>query len=138
MIPKLLAFGAAIVSVALAEAAESPTLEVERLRLDCTGFLVAAGQEAPGSRIIADGIVDFSQSRVRGFGVGSVRIVSATPREVRFGTSPFEETAGAHAVEGIFNRISGVTRVVVRSAKAPSAVVIAMDLNCRPTPAAGH
>jgi hypothetical protein len=138
MIPKLLAFGAAVLSAAIAGAAESPILEVERFRLACTGFLMTAGQEPPGSRIIADGIVDFSEMRVRGLGIGSAQIVSATAAEIRFGSSPFKATVGAHAVEGTINRISGETRLVVRLPKAPSAVVIAMDLDCRPTPEAGH
>jgi hypothetical protein len=138
MIPKLIAFGAGVISVAFAEAAESPNLEVARLRLACTGFMMTAGQEPPGSRIIADGVVDFPEMRVRGFGIGSVRIVSATAEKVKFGSSPLEETVGAHTFEGTINRITGETQVVVRSAKAPSAVVIAMDLDCRPTPQAGN
>lgn len=138
MIPKLLFFGAAVLSAAIAGAAESPMVEVERLNLACTGFMMTGGQEPPGSRILADGIVDFPGMRVRGFGIGSAPIVSATAAEIRFGSSPVKANVGAHAVEGTINRISGETRVVVRSAKAPSAVVIAMDLDCRPTPEAGH
>lgn len=138
MIPKLFGYGAAIVSVAFVQAAESPTLEVERLHLACAGFMMTAGQESPGSRIVANGIVDLADKRVRGFGIGSARIVSATAEEVRFGSLPFGKTDGPHTIEGTINRISGKTQVVVWSASGVSGVVIEMDLDCRPTDAAGH
>jgi hypothetical protein len=138
MIPKLLAVGTAVMAAAWAEAAESPVLEDERLSLTCTGFLTTTGQRPPGSRIVADGIIDFLEMRVRGFGIGSAPIVSATAEEIKFGSSPVEMTVGAHTIEGSVDRISGETRVVVWSPKTPRSVVIAMNLDCRPTPQAGH
>jgi hypothetical protein len=138
MIPKFFAVGAAFFSVAFAEAAESPALEDKRLSFACTGFMVTAGQEPPGSRIMADGIVDFLEMRVRGWGIGSAPIFSATADEVKFGSPPAKRAVGTHTVEGTINRISGETRLFVRSAKDPSVVLIAMQLDCRPTPQAGH
>lgn len=138
MIPKLVAVGVAVMSVSFAEAAEGPILEDERFSLACTGFLMTAGQKAPGSRIVAEGMVDLPSMRVLGLGIGSAPIVSATAEEVRFGSSPVREAVGAHAVEGTIDRISGETRVVVRSAGVSGAIVIAMDLECRPMPQVGH
>jgi hypothetical protein len=138
MIPKLLVAGAAVMSVAFAEAAEGPILEDKRFSLACTGLLMTAGQKPPGSRIVADGMVDLRRMRVLGLGIGSATVVSATAAEVRFGSSAVRETVGAHTIEGTIDRISGETRVVVRSAGASGAVVIAMDLDCQPTPQAGH
>ena len=125
-------------SVAFAEAAEGPILEDERFSLACTGFLMTAGQKPPGSRIVADGRVDLHRMRVLGLGIGSATVVSANAAEVRFGLSPAKETVGAHTIEGTIDRISGETRVVVRSAGISGGIVIAMDLDCQPTPQAGH
>lgn len=138
MIPKLLVVGTAVLSVAFAEAAEGPILEDERFSLACTGFLMTPGQKPPGSRIAADGMVDLLSMRVLGLGIGSAPIVSVTADEVRFGSSPVTESVDAHTIEGSINRISGETRVVVHSARDFGAVVIAMDLDCQPTPQAGH
>lgn len=125
-------------SVAFAEAAEGPILEDERFSLTCTGFLMTAGQKPPGSRIVADGMVDLLHMRVLGLGIGSAPIVSATADEVKFGSSPVRQAVGAHTIEGTIDRVSGETRVVVRSARDSRSIVIAMDLDCQPTPQAGH
>jgi len=138
MIPKLLAVGAAVMSVAFSEAAETPISEDERFSLACSGFLMTAGQKPPGNRVSADGMIDLIGMRVLGLGIGSAPIVSASDDEVKFGTSPAREAVGAHTIEGTIDRISGETRVVVRSASTPWTVIIAMDLVCQPTPQAGH
>jgi len=125
-------------SVASSEAAETPISEDERFSLACTGFLMTSGQMPPGNRVAADGMVDLIGMRVHGLGIGSAPIVFASADEVKFGTSPVRETVGAHTIEGTIDRISGETRVIVRSARAPGSVIIAMDLDCQPTPQAGH
>ena len=138
MIPKLIGVGAAVFLVSFAKAAESPESEDDRLTLACSGSMVTADQAPPGGRIIANGIVDLVDMRVRGFGIGSAQIFSAGAEEVKFGDSPLKQTAAGYRVEGTIDRLSGATQILVRSAKDPSAVLIAMDLECKPTPEVGH
>jgi hypothetical protein len=134
MIPKLFAAVAAAVLVASVEAAEAPVVDDHGFALACAGFMTTAGQEPPGSRIIADGVVDFLAMRVRGLGIGNAAIVSATEARIEFGSSPTKNGSGAHTVEGTIDRVSGETHVLVRSAEAPSPALITMALDCRLSP----
>lgn len=138
MIPKLIAVGAAFILVSVAKAAESPEVSDDRVSLACSGSMVTAGQAPPGSRIMADGLIDFLEMRVGGLGIGSAPIVSVTTAEIKFGASLLPTTDRGHSVEGTIDRLSGETRIFIRSAKAPRTTLIAMELDCRPTPLAGH
>lgn len=138
MIPKLIGIGAAVLLASFARAAENPEIEYDRFRLACSGSMVTTGQAPPGSRIMADGIIDIPNKSVRGFGIGSAPIVSVSAEVVKFGTSALKKAAGSHGIEGTINRLSGATRVVVRSTKDPWTVLIAMELDCQPTLQAGH
>ena len=102
---------------------------IERLRLSCTGAMIAEGQPLPGSRIVADGLIDFVGQRVQGFGVGSQPIIVLTASDIDFGSSPPEGARG-DIVEGSIKRQTGTTRIVVRSPQDLSNVLIEMTLAC--------
>jgi hypothetical protein len=102
---------------------------IERLRITCVGTMATAGVPPPGSSIVADGLIDFVDKRVRGFGVGSQPIEVVTISEIDFGSSPPGEGRG-NIVSGSIDRQSGNTRIVVRSALDPSDIRIEMRLDC--------
>jgi hypothetical protein len=103
---------------------------IERLRLTCTGAMIAEGQPLPGSRIMADGLIDFVGRRVQGFGVGSQPIIVLTASDIDFGSSPQGEGARGNIVEGSIKRQTGATRIVVRSPQDSSSVLIELTLAC--------
>jgi hypothetical protein len=134
MIPKWILIGVAMTCTSAVHAVDGAPQLDEVLGLACTGTMIAGDHETPGSRIVADGIVDFLKKQVRGFGVGSVPIIFASAAEVRFGSSPIEEPLDAPTIEGTIDRTTGKTRIVVRSSKEPARALIAMTLDCRLTP----
>lgn len=134
MISKLVALIAAVILAPLALAAESPEVREDRFALDCSGFMETAGQPPPGSRIMVGGVVDLREMNVSGFGIGYAPIFATTGEEIRFGASPLEVRVGAQRIEGTINRLSGKTRVSVRSTKEPQTMLIGMELDCRPVP----
>jgi len=138
MIPKLIAVGAACALAPVAWAVESPEIGEDRVALTCSGFMLAEGQAPPGSRIEAEGLIDFLGMRVRGLGIGSEPIVSVSAETITFGASLLKTTDRGHSVDGTIDRLSGETLIFVRSAKAPRTTLIAMELDCRPTRQAGH
>jgi hypothetical protein len=117
-----------------AHAVDGAPQKDEIVRLACAGTMIAGDDGSPESRIVASGTVDFTKMQVRGFGLGSAPIVFASSTEVRFGASPLVEPKGAQAVEGAIDRLTGKTSIVVRSAREPTLRLIAMSLDCRPTP----
>ncbi len=102
---------------------------IERLRATCVGTMATAGVPPPGSSIMADGLIDFVEKRVHGFGVGSQPIEVVTIAEIDFGSSPSGGGRGS-IVKGSIDRRSGNTRIVVRSAQDPSDIRIEMRLDC--------
>lgn len=123
--------GAATIAAATALARDGSGPDESRLRLDCRGTMIAG--EAPESRIVADGFIDFVAGRVTGFGLGSTPIVAVSEAAVAFG-SPVAAAAAGPAVEGSIDRRSGRAEIVVRSAADPARLLIAMDLACRMSP----
>ena len=111
--------GAVLLAASAAEARNGAAQTEQRFRLTCQGTMSTEG--TPESRILADGVVDFVAMRVRGFGIGIAPIQRLT------------ETEG-NAVEGSYDRATGATRIVVRSASGPPRDLIAMDLTCRTVP----
>jgi hypothetical protein len=134
MISKPVALLAAVTLASLAHAAESPEVREDRFALDCSGFMETAGQPSPGSRIMVGGIIDLRAMTVSGFGIGYAPIFATTGKEIRFGASPLEVRVGAQRIEGTIDRLSGATRVIVRSTKEPQTMLIGMELDCRPIP----
>jgi type II secretory pathway pseudopilin PulG len=131
---------------------ETATVD-QRFLLSCTGAMATDGR-APdrndtADRIVATAVVDLTTQRISGFGIGSAPIVVSTPAMIGFGNGGVDtltlaaETArppGAKTgtlVEGSFDRLSGVTTVVVHPASEPERVLIAMRLDCRIVPAPG-
>ena len=100
----------------------------DQIRLACTGTMMTAGQPAPGP-IVSTGVIDFQAQLVRGFGMGSQPILILTVSEIDFGSEPSDSPSGT-IVEGSINRQSGATRIVLRSARAPDAVLIESVLKC--------
>lgn len=134
MFAKLALVGAALFFSTLAQADEEASQPISEIALACTGTMIAEGQEPPGSRILADGVVNLQSMRVRGFGMGSTTVISASATEVEFGSTALMEMRQGHTVEGTLNRQTGRTRIVVRSVKDVSSVLIDMDLECQLTP----
>jgi len=138
MIPKLVAIGALCVLGSAVWAAESPEAGDDRVALKCSGFMLAEGQAPPGSQITAEGLIDLLGKRIRGLGIGSAPIVSVTAETISFGDSLRRKPTRGHSIEGTIDRFSGETMITVREATAPWATLIAMELDCQPTPQAGH
>jgi hypothetical protein len=125
-----------------------------RVFLTCSGAMSTSSLPGPAdaeSRIVANGVVDLENLRVAGFGIGSEPIVSLTSRIVSFGTaaapghegtvvrvtdrSPTTVGPQGTVVEGIYDRTSGATTIIVRSAADRGNVVLAMTLDCTSSPA---
>jgi hypothetical protein len=134
MIAKAILVGVAMTCGTAAHAIDGAPQQDEIVRLACAGTLIAGDEGAPGSPIVASGMIDFANRQVRGFGLGSARIVFASAAEVRFGTSPLVEPREAQTIEGAIDRATGKTSIVVRSAREPARRLIAMTLDCRPAP----
>jgi hypothetical protein len=134
MIAKSILVGVAMTCATAAHAVDGAPQQDEIVRLACTGTLIAGGDDAPESRIVASGTIDFASKQVRGFGLGAAPIVFASATEVRFGASPLVDPKGAQTIEGAIDRVSGKTSIVVRSAREPALRLIAMTLDCRLTP----
>lgn len=134
MFAKLALFGGALLISILAQAAENVSQPVIEIALACTGTMIAEGQEPPGSPILADGVLNLQTMRVRGFGTGSTTIFTVSANEVAFGSTALMEMRQGHTVEGHIDRHTGKTRIVVRSAKQASSVLIDMELDCQLTP----
>jgi hypothetical protein len=100
-----------------------------RLRLNCTGTMITADQPAPGGQVVADGLIDFAERRVRGFSVGSQPIVLLTASVIDFGSAPPAGTIG-NIVEGSIDRQTGHTRIRVSSPRQPSEAKIELSLAC--------
>ena len=96
------------------------------VRLTCTGVMVTPDAGTAGQPIMADGLLDLAGMRVRGFGIGSHPIVFLTATRVAFGTS-----AGGDGVEGTIDRLTGVTRISVRSPGHPETEQMSFSLDCR-------
>jgi hypothetical protein len=123
-------------SIGTAAFAASPALESDafglsgRLRVTCTGTMITAGQPPPGGPILANGMIDFATRRVRGFGVGHQPITALTAASIAFGSSPPDAAWHGNIIEGLIDRQSGRTHVLVRSPKDPSEVRIELALSC--------
>lgn len=102
----------------------------ERLRLACLGTMITADQPAPGGKIMANGWLDLAKRRVSGFGVGSQPIVLQSAARISFGSAPPADELRGHIIEGSIDRLSGSTRVLVRSRHDPSKIVIELKLDC--------
>jgi len=100
----------------------------DRLRLACTGTMLAAGQPSPGP-VLSNGLVDFNARMVIGFGMGSQPILILTASEIDFGSTPQAGASGT-IVEGSIDRQSGATRIVLRSAREPGALLLETQLEC--------
>jgi hypothetical protein len=103
--------------------------EPDHIRLTCTGVMVTPGASAEKQPIVADGLLDLAAMRVRGFGIGSHPIVYLTAARVAFGTA-----ANGDGVEGTIDRLTGATRISVRSPKDPAAEAMSISLDCRMAP----
>ena len=160
---RFLALGAVLLATGIAGVAPSeaastdPVLREDpaddRFRLTCSGAMSTDGRavadaDDPAARIIADALVDFTNHRVTGFGLGSSPIVGLTAGAIRFGTAHTDtmlrvaealpartQAATGTIVEGTIDRKSGATRIVVRPAADAARVIIAMSLDCSFEPA---
>ncbi|KAB2874359.1 MAG: hypothetical protein F9K43_04470 [Bauldia sp.] len=124
--------GAVLLAASAAEARNGAAQTEQRFRLTCQGTMSTEG--TPESRILADGVVDFVAMRVRGFGIGIAPIQRLTETVVAFGSPIAGADPEGNAVEGSYDRATGATRIVVRSASGPPRDLIAMDLTCRTVP----
>jgi len=120
---------AGLAAAPLSTAADKP-VPAEQLRVTCTGTLLGMDQPAPGSRVMANGLIDFTGQRVRGFGIASQPIVVLTASEVDFGSLPSEGAERGNIVRGSINRTTGETHIVVRTLHDPSVVRIELSLDC--------
>jgi len=150
--------GATTVTAAPAPSGFDPqAMSGGRILLTCSGAMqTAPAGSGAGNTVMANGTVDLDRGIVVGFGLGRSEIVAAEPGRIVFGDSSETgvirrfATSGRTApmpkggarpppqVAGSFDRTTGVTRIVVHAAGAPSDVLIAMDLHCRMTPAPGQ
>lgn len=123
-------------AIGTAAFAASPILEGDasvpggRLRVSCTGTMITADQPPPGGSILANGVIDFAARRVRGFGVGRHPITVLTASSIAFGSSPPDAAWHGNIIEGLIDRRTGKTRILVRSPKDASHVRIELALNC--------
>jgi hypothetical protein len=134
MILKAILFGVAYLGAIGAGAVERFSEADDHIALACTGMMLAGGQNAVESRIIAKGDIDLVNRRVSGFGIGSAPIFFVSATEFRFGSSPARIERASHTIEGSINRTTGRTRVVLRLTKEPARALIDMKLSCRLTP----
>ena len=109
---------------------EGVSAPAERQRLTCTGMMMTPDMKPPGTKLVADGMVDLGAMRVRGFGMGSVPIVLLTDSRIVFSAS-----GGGPGIDGTIDRRTGATRIVVHPAKKPQDELIGMTLTCRFVPA---
>ncbi len=119
----------ALAAPGVASASDTPA-SIERLRVSCVGTTITADQPPPGGPVVANGLIDFVERRVLGFGVGSQPIVVLTASDISFGSSPQEGARLGNIVEGSIDRQTGSTRIVVRAPQDPSGVVIELRLGC--------
>jgi hypothetical protein len=130
----LVGMSASMAQFAVAAAPTVSGVDAERpaeLRLSCIGAMHTKDIPPPGSRVMADGLIDFAGRRVQGFGLGGQPILVLTASNVRFGSSPQVDPAGGNIVEGWIDRASGRTRIIVRSPRTPSDIEIEMTLDCK-------
>lgn len=96
--------------------------------------MLTADQPALGTEIIANGLIDYDQPSVRGFGVSRQPIVVLTASTIRFGSAPPDTAWHGNIVEGDIDRTTGAAQIVVRSPQRSSEVLIALDLTCEFSP----
>jgi len=132
MFAKALLIGAMFIWTSAAKAEDDASEEAVVIKLTCSGVMLTEGQASPGSRILADGVVNIDALRVTGFGIGSVALVSASDTKLAFASTPLQAMRGSHTIEGEIDRMTWSTRIVVRSTKDAARILIDMDLECQP------
>jgi hypothetical protein len=120
----------ALAWAASAASSVDPAAFSDRFRLACSGTMATA--DTAGDTILADGVVDLAGGNVYGFGLGGQEIQLIRDNEIVFGSGGGRSER--RMIEGLIDRDTLATEILVYAVGDEETPVIAMRLDCRMKP----